>query len=374
MRTKVCFFVGSMTLGGIGKLTLHLMEEFLKRNIAVDLFLMKGGGEYIEQVPKNVRVFIEEGSYFRRIRKFITYLNKEKPVISISARQRQDLVNILSCLLSFGKTRPIITIHTNVSVENLIHNKFRTRGIHVVTLSKLLYKIPKKFIAVSKGVADDFAHRTGVKRTLIKVIHNPVYRSNIEISKPEKAPQTYEKLMSEGRKYIIAVGRLTQQKDFSTLIKAFNIVRKRENVALVVLGEGPLRGTLENEIAELRLEKDVFLLGFVNNPYYYIKKAEAFVLSSRWEGFGIVIVEAMVVGTPIISTNCPSGPDEILENGKYGRLVPVENPEEMAEAIIDTLNTPHDPELLIEKAKDFSIEKIAQEYLQYIFYNKVVDE
>ncbi|WP_268225533.1 glycosyltransferase [Sinomicrobium oceani] len=372
MQNKVCFFIGSMALGGIGKLTLHLMEEFVKKGILVDLFLMKDGGEYMEQIPKEVRIFIEEGSYFKRIYKFVVYLNREKPMVSISARQRQDLVNIFGCMMSFNKTQPVISIHTNVSVENKQKANSRNNNVYVVILSKWLYKIPKKFIAVSKGVADDFTKRTGIKRANIKVIYNPVYKPYTEVPKLQQTLPIYEQLISEkNKRYIIGVGRLTQQKDFFTLIKAFKIVRQKVDVVLIILGEGPLRKDLEKLIVKLNLEKYIFLLGFVNNPQYYIKRADLFVLSSKWEGFGNVIVESLGVGTPVVSTDCPSGPREILEDGKYGRLVSVENPSEMAAAIIDTLSKSKDSDLLVNRAKDFSSEKIAEEYLQYIFESKL---
>ncbi|MBC9798127.1 glycosyltransferase [Sinomicrobium weinanense] len=366
MQKRICFFVGNMGLGGIGKLTLHLVEEFVKKGIMVDLFLYKDDGEYMDQIPKEVRIFVHGGSYLGRMVRYISYLNKEKPMVSISSRQRQDILNVIGCLISYRKVQPVISIHTNVSAENKEQIGVRKKSIFIEILSKLLYKVPNKFIAVSKGVADDFAKWANVKRTEVEVIYNPVYKPYTEL-RDVQIPLTYEQLLREDKKYIIGVGRLTKAKDFFTLIKSYHIVKQKMDVALIILGEGPLRKELENLITELNLEKDVFLLGFVHNPQYYIRRASAFVLSSIWEGFGNVIVEAMGVGTPIISTNCPSGPAEILEDGKYGKLVSVGNLQEMANAMIDTLSTPHNPDVLIERAKDFYTEKIAQEYLDYIF-------
>src|SRR5690606_12861321 len=131
--------------------------------------------------------------------------------------------------------------------------------------------------------------------------------------------------------------------------------------------EGILRESLQSQIKQLNLEEKVFMPGFVDAPKYFLKRAELFVLSSKWEGFGNVIVEALGVGTKVISTDCPSGPAEILENGKYGKLIPVGNPKELASAILEVLNEPNRPEFLIERAKDFSTEKIANEYINFIF-------
>lgn len=368
MNKKICLYIGSLSLGGIGKLMLHLMDEFIKKGYQVDVFLMKGGGEYESQVPQGVRIFVEKGSHIQRIRKFISYLNREKPDVSISARQRQDIGNILSCWLTKGKTIPVVSVHTNVTEENLHQKNKNKDNFFIKLLSKWLYKIPNKFIAVSSGVADDFSLRTGVQRNKIKVIYNPVYKPYIET-----VPQNVESIIDflQNKKFIIGVGRLTEQKDFVTLITAFSIVSQTDpELKLLILGEGALRESLQSQIKKLNLQDKVFMPGFVDTPQYFLKRAELFVLSSQWEGFGNVIVEALGVGTKVISTDCPSGPAEILENGKYGKLVTVNNPQEMANAILDSLTEPNQPELLIERAKDFSTEKIAEEYLKCIFDEK----
>lgn len=365
MKYRICLYIGGMSQGGIGKLMLNLMEEFLRKEIAVDLFLMRGDGEYIEQVPKEVRIFIENGSYFKRIAKFIGYLKREKPTVSISARQRQDIGNILGCVLSQSGTKPIVSVHTNVTVENQ-QQKGRNSNFIVKTCSRWLYKRVHKFIAVSNGVADDFSRRTGVDRSAIKVIYNPVYKPYREDPASPFNPQ-HREFLTTGQKYVIGVGRLTKQKDFKTLIQAFSRIEKESNLALVILGDGPMRHELEDEVSKLKLNGKVFLFGFVSDPLYYIKRAEIFVLSSRWEGFGNVIVEALGTGTPVVSTNCPSGPEEILMGGKYGRLVPVGAPGEMAQAIRETLNNPPSPQDLISRAETFEVERITSEYLHYIF-------
>jgi glycosyltransferase involved in cell wall biosynthesis len=273
-----------------------------------------------------------------------------------------DLANIFCCLFSFGQTKPIITIHTNLTTE---YTQGKKKNSIYPNLSKLLYKIPSKFIAVSKGVANDFAYRTNVQREKIQVIYNPVYKP-YNSGTQAYSLQVFKDLQIKNEKFIISVGRIVEQKDLFTLIKAFSIVREKIDIPLVILGEGPQKKELQNYIEALSLTEHVFLLGFVENPQYYMKEASVFVLSSKWEGLPTVLIEVLGVGTSIVSTNCPSGPAEILENGKYGRLVPVEDPGKMAEAIIETLKDPTEPEVLIDRARDFSVSKIANEYLQYI--------
>ena len=164
---------------------------------------------------------------------------------------------------------------------------------------------------------------------------------------------------------ILGVGRLTQAKDFPTLIRAFALVRKKHPARLMILGEGEERSKLETLVQELGLEKEVSLPGFVDNPYKYMKRAAVFVLSSKWEGFGNVLVEAMALGTPVVSTNCPSGPAEILENGRWGRLVPVGDVYALAEAIIETLDEEHHPDVA-NRAKDFAVELAVEKYINVL--------
>jgi hypothetical protein len=158
--------------------------------------------------------------------------------------------------------------------------------------------------------------------------------------------------------------RLAPQKGFATLIRAFAEVRRRRPARLVILGDGPLRPELEALAGELGVGGDVALPGFVANPYAYMARASVFALSSAWEGFGNVLVEALACGTPVVAADCPSGPGEILDGGRFGRLVPVGDPEALARAILGTLDRPPDPEVARGRARDFSVEGIAGEYLR----------
>nr|WP_241878977.1 glycosyltransferase [Psychrobacter sp. PraFG1]UNK05619.1 glycosyltransferase [Psychrobacter sp. PraFG1] len=163
---------------------------------------------------------------------------------------------------------------------------------------------------------------------------------------------------------VLAVGRLTHQKDFATLIHAFKKVLKNKACNLIILGEGELRCELEKLIKDLNLQDNVQLPGFVNNPYAWMSKADLFVLSSIYEGFGNVLVEAMACGTPVVSTDCPSGPSEILENGRWGSLVPTNDPDSLAEAILKALNnTKFKSELVKKRAEDFSVDNSLSGYI-----------
>ncbi|QMU31174.1 glycosyltransferase [Adhaeribacter radiodurans] len=362
---KICFFPGTLALGGIGKIFVNLIQEYAGRGVDVHVFLTKKEGEFLSQLPPNVQVFEGSGRALTSIVSFIQYLRREKPEAVLSAREFLNIINIFCCLFTFNKTKPVVSLHTNQTAENAAepNNPSLYKNPYFLTLAKVLYKIPEKIVAVSGGVADDFSYRMGVDRKKMKVIYNPVYSPTQEDIIPNTLLHNF---LSDNRKFIIGVGRLTPQKDWPNLLKAFSLVREKMDVSLVILGEGSLRQELEELIEELSLQGHVLLPGFVNNPSYYVKKASAFVISSKYEGFGNVIVEALGVGTPVVSTDCPSGPSEILEDGKYGKLVPTEDPVALATGIIETLNISHNSEVLINRAKDFSVPRIADEYSNYI--------
>ncbi|NJS16372.1 MAG: glycosyltransferase [Nostocaceae cyanobacterium CSU_2_110] len=164
----------------------------------------------------------------------------------------------------------------------------------------------------------------------------------------------------------LAVGRLTEQKDFSTLIKAFSLVRKEKLARLIILGEGEARGQLEATIKNLGISEDVLLPGFTDNPYAYMYNANAFVLSSRWEGLPTVLIEAMACGCPVVATDCPSGPQEILAAGKYGELVCCGDVLALSKAMLNVLDNPINSEILTQRTQDFSFDKAVSRYLELI--------
>ena len=165
---------------------------------------------------------------------------------------------------------------------------------------------------------------------------------------------------------LLAAGRLAPAKDFATLLRAFARVRARRPVHLVILGEGGLRHTLEKQLRELGIEADVELHGFVDNPFAWMSRASLFVLSSAWEGSPGVLVEAMACGCPVVSTDCPSGPDEILDGGRYGRLVPVGDAAALTEAIATTLDATIDREALRARAREFDVDRAIERYLDVL--------
>jgi len=231
-------------------------------------------------------------------------------------------------------------------------------------LMRLFYPWADKVVAVSKGVADDLVRITRLPKDKIQVIYNPVVTSEFFIKAEE--PLDHPWFKPGEPPVILGVGRLTEAKDFPTLIRAFTLVRKERPARLMILGEGEDRPKLDALVKELGLEKDVALPGFVENPYKYMKRAAVFVLSSKWEGLPTVLIEAMALGTPVVSTACPSGPSEILEGGKWGRLVPVGDVEALAKAIVEALSTSHDKYAFQRHTQLFNWDVILTYYLKVL--------
>jgi glycosyltransferase involved in cell wall biosynthesis len=217
--------------------------------------------------------------------------------------------------------------------------------------------------AISVGVAEDLARVTGLQDERIRIIYNPVVTSELQERAAEGVDDTW--LGPDQPPVILGVGRLVKQKDFSTLLRAFALARKRIKVRLIIIGEGEQRNALKDLGRELGVEEEVRLPGFVTNPYAYMARSAVFALSSKWEGLGMALIEAMACGTPVVSTDCPSGPREILEKGRWGRLVPVGSVESLAQAIVETVEDPGcDPQ---RRAAYFSVQAAVDQYLQLLY-------
>jgi glycosyltransferase involved in cell wall biosynthesis len=199
---------------------------------------------------------------------------------------------------------------------------------------------------------------------MITTIHNPI---NLErVTQLAREPAEHPWFEDADIPVVLGVGRLVPQKDFPTLMRAFALVRQQRPARLVILGQGRGRPELEALARSLGLEHDLWMPGIALNPYRYMARAAVFALSSAWEGFGNVLLESLACGRPIVSTDCPSGPAEILGNGRFGRLVPVGDAPAMASAILESLAGNHQPDRLRSRAAEFSIERTSQRYLELL--------
>jgi glycosyltransferase involved in cell wall biosynthesis len=338
----------------------HLTRGLAKSGQRVDLVLAKAEGPYFKDIPAEVRV-VDLGA--RRILTsllpLISYLRREKPDVLLSALTPANIVALWAHQLAPVDTRMVISEHSTFSMSTANPRNQRSRLLP--HLARWFYPWADSIIAVSAGAADDLAATLRMDRQSIHVVYNPVVTP--ELTRLAREPVNHPWFSGEGPPVILGVGRLTKPKDFPTLVRAFAMVRQQREARLVILGEGEDRPQLEALVRELGLERDVSLPGFVNNPHCYMARAAVFILSSRWEGFGNVVVEAMACGTPVVSTDCKSGPREILENGRWGRLVPVGDADALALGILDTLATCPDREGLCQRAAAFTVDAAVEQYL-----------
>ncbi|MGI9952916.1 glycosyltransferase [Moorellaceae bacterium AZ2] len=358
---RLTLFLPSLRGGGAERVMVNLARGFVEQGLDVDLVLAKAEGPYLSQVPPKVRV-IDLGAprVLASLPGLVRYLRRERPQALLSAMDHANVVALWARRTARVPTRVVVSVHNTVSRASANAPSLRARFTPLWV--RLFYPWAEAVVAVSKGVAEDLIRFTGLPREKVRVIYNPVVTPEL-FAKTEE-PLDHPWFAPGEPPVVLSVGRLTPPKDYPTLIRAFALVRKERPARLMILGEGEERSKLEALVRELGLEADVALPGFVDNPYKYMKRAAVFVLSSAWEGFGNVLVEAMAVGMPVVSTDCPSGPAEILEGGKWGDLVPVGNVELLAKAVVHTLENNSFRTKGIQRIKDFELRLIVRSYAE----------
>lgn len=328
---RVAIFIPSLIGGGGQRVMLNLAHGIADWGYPVDLVLATAEGPFLNEVRSDVRVVdLGASRVMTSLPALVRYLRKAQPDMMLSVFGYANIVALWAWRLSRVPTRLYVTEHNTVSVE--AGNTTSWRGRIIPRLMKRFYPWAQGIVVPSQGVRDDLAQVTRIARDRITVINNPSV-VQAEVWAKAQAPLDHPWFEPGQPPVLLAVGRLQPQKDFPTLIRAFAQLRQRRPARLMILGEGKERPMLEAQIQALGLEQDVSLPGFVSNPYAYMARASLFVLSSRWEGLPTVLIEALCCGTPVVATNCPSGPREILRDGQYGELVPVEDADALTAAI-----------------------------------------
>jgi glycosyltransferase involved in cell wall biosynthesis len=306
---------------------------------------------------------------FRCFADLLRYLRRERPSVLLSAMTKPNCMAVWARHLLGVPTRVVISEHNTFSLAQSFpaKKKWERRQRHLPTMVERVYSGADAIIAVSNGVADDLAQCTGIPRERITTIYNPIVTP--ELVRQATAPLDHPWLQSGAPPVVLGVGRFHVQKDFPTLLRAFARVRAKHAARLMILGEAnakhmTFRAELMALATQLGIADEVALPGFVANPFAYLARAAVFVLSSAWEGLPSVLIEALACGCPVVSTDCPSGPAEILENGKYGPLVPVGDEVRLAEAILSVLNTPPNRDWLRARGALFAVDHVADRYLE----------
>jgi len=289
----------------------------------------------------------------------IKYFKEREPDLVISAQSHVNVITILAKMISGAKSKIVLTYHTNQSIENN-HLKSISKKFWLF-LEKNFLGYSNHLVAVSKGVARDIERRWNLNTGDVKVIYNPVITEKYLVQSNETICHDWF-IERNNVPVIIGVGRFRMQKNFELLIRAFKKVQNITDCRLILLGTGEQEDLLKKSVIENNLESKVHFTGFVSNPGAYLKNSDLFVLSSKWEGFGNVIVESLGVGTKVVSTDCPSGPSEILNNGEFGTLVPMDDIDELAKGILHELNNERSETVLKQRALEYHADKIANEY------------
>jgi len=355
-------FLPTLSAGGAPRMLIHVAEALDDRGYHVEFVLARAEGEFLTHLRDGIDIVDLDSRILRSVPRLRRYLVRTEPAVLLSTTHAGNLAAIWATTLARVPTRHVVREPTTLS--NQAQEFTTTKDRMIPFLVRHSYPLANQFIAISKGVKHELVDYIGIDAIDIEVIYNPVVTSEIE---SKSRAQVEHPWFTDDVPVILGAGRLTPQKDFPTLIRAFDRVRNDRDCRLMILGEGDDRTELETLVAERDLEADVALPGYIDNPYRYMRQAAVFVLSSAWEGFGNVLVEAMACKTPVVATDCESGPAEILEGGQYGRLVPVGNQDKLATAIRATLDDPPDARKLRRRTEDFHIDTICPAYETVLF-------
>ncbi|NND66715.1 MAG: glycosyltransferase [Halioglobus sp.] len=395
---RVAFLLDNLRGGGAERVVLSLAAGFKARDYAVDLLVCELRGELAAQLPAGVNVveltpapvfatlrsvvpgagvtrellgFVSSArklpGNLRFVRAVADYLDTVRPDVLYSALPKANVVGVLARRLAPDvSTRVFVGVQNPLSVR-AARGRSDGRGQlhHMLPLLSACYAAADGVIAASQGVADDAVELLGLAAHHVTVVHNPV---DVAAASTGRVPD-HPWFAAPGPPVVLAIGRMVPQKNFHLLLHAIALVNEEEPVRLMILGgddsdaaQVACRTSLEELAAALGIGDVLSMPGFASNTQDYLRAANLFALSSIYEGFGLVLVEALLAGCPVVSTDCPSGPAEILEGGRHGRLVPVNDAAALAAAIRQTLAEEPDRDALRERGEDFAPERAVAAY------------
>lgn len=356
---KIALFLPTTGGGGAEKMQVHLANALASRGHSVDLVVANARGPSRRIISGDVRlVDFQRHRTVWALLALSRYLRREQPDVLVSALAHANITAIVARFLVRSSRTRLVATERNAIEARLNSGRLKDRAM--LALMKLLYPLADKVVGISRGVAVEARSALRLRPEQVTHIYNPVVTPSTlrQIDQPTGNPR-FDELQ---KPIVITVGRLAPQKDQVTLISAFPPVARARNANLVILGDGPQRPELEAKAKAAEVADRVHFLGFVENPLAYLRRADLFVLSSKYEGLANVLVEALACGLPIVSTDCPSGPQEVLDDGRYGRLVPVGDTKALSDAMLAALDAETDTACLRARAQDFSADKVADQY------------
>ncbi len=403
---RIAFLLDNLNGGGAERVVLAMASGFAALGYEVDLLVCELQGELCNSVPAGVNLVALEpvdkvaglfaairlGGWrglggilfwlasarkiprsFRYIHDIRTYLQTRRPAVLSSALGKSSVNAILAISGLNVPTRVFVGVHIALSTRSEQSRKSgKGQAYSMVPMFRYCFAKAHGVIAASRGVAEDATSFLGLDPARVHVVYNPVDAPESAHEPANAVPHPW--FEADAPPVILGMGRLVEQKNFPLLIRAFAMVRQRVDARLVILGgdkSSAEQMAHRQELRELAVELGVgdymALPGYQSNPHSFLRTARLFVLSSSFEGFGNVLVEALLQGCPVVSTDCPSGPAEILEDGRYGKLVPVDDPARLAEAILDSLSSTPDAEVLRRRGREFSLERAVTDYHRIFF-------
>lgn len=361
--TRIALVLPTLGGGGAERIMINLANELGRRSLAVDLVVFTSEGPFRSLLTAPVQL-VDLGTKRARasLPALVRYLRRARPAGIVASQAHTNALVVLAQRLAGVPARLVLR------EENTYSQDSAGSGLgHRLTDAAVrwAYHRGDRVVAVSQGAADDLLASVGLPQGRVEVLANPVAVN--DIARRAQEPLEHPWFAPGEPPVLLGVGRLNRQKDFPNLLRAFARVLRRRDARLMILGEGQDRDALQKLADDLGVADRLAMPGFVDNPFAYMRRAAVFVLSSRWEGLPGALVEAMACGCPVVSTDCPSGPQEILEGGRYGPLVPVDDDEALAGAILATLERPPQREALAASvAQRYSAERIADRYVELL--------
>jgi glycosyltransferase involved in cell wall biosynthesis len=348
--------------GGVERMLINLLQGLAGLEREVDLLTIRTASPHLEELPGSVRrIDLPSRHSLGAVSSLARHLRTARPPILLAAKDRAGRAAVLARRVAGVRTPIVMRLGTNLSAALAGRHPLQ-RWLRIAPIRRSWRHI-EHIVAVSHGVAEDTAVIARYPRERISVIRNPVITPALAARAALPCPHPW--LAADARAavaVIVGAGRLERQKDFPTLLRAFAMLRATRPARLVILGEGAWRARLEALAAALGIAADVDLPGFRPNPYPYLARARVFALSSAWEGSPNVLTEAMALGTPVVATDCPSGPREVLADGRFGPLVPVGDARALARALALTLDAPQPPGVLKQAVSDYDAQHSAGAY------------
>jgi glycosyltransferase involved in cell wall biosynthesis len=362
-RNRLAILMPDLKGGGAERVAVNLANSFVDLGYAVDMVLLSAEGAFLADLNPAIGIV---DLHSRRLRwaviPIVSYLRQVQPSALLACMWPLTVIALWGRWLARVSTRVVLAEHTTWSRDPIVRSAVGSWKVRATM--RFAFPQADGVVAVSQGAADDLALFAGLDRNAINVIYNPVVGKEMPTSSSPLEPAGW---WSGAHRRVLAVGNLSPIKDYTTMLSAFAQLRERVNARLLILGEGNCRSSIEAQAKQLGIENSLFMPGFVKNPSPYYQRADLHVLSSTGEGFGNVIVEALAAGTPVVSTDCPSGPSEILCNGKFGHLVPMGDAATFSAQMEQCLASTHDHLALKLRAQDFSIYKAVGQYEDILF-------